>query len=149
MPASSGLSPERAKQLKDEDWSHAEIAQEYHLTASGVSQILRKGGYTRSTRFSHKGAIPWTVTKEHHQDKVAKYLRYLSTDAQGGRLSESDAVHDDYVNTALNWAHGLLDKGQDIFYDREEGWIIDDAVTDNWHLKRVVQRVITANVKKL
>ena len=148
MPTSSGLSPERAKELKDQGWSHVRIAELYGITVSGVQQILRAGGYTKP-QLSHKAAIPWTVAKIHQQDTTARYLRYLSTLSQGGRLRKYDKPHQDIANTVINWANSLLDNNLDIDYDETEGFSEVVADPKDWHIAKLMQRVITAQTRKL
>lgn len=147
MPA-SGLTPERAKQLKDQGWSHAKIAEEYDVTVSTVASQLRAGGYTRP-QLSHKSAIPWTVARKHQQHRVMRYLRELSTLSQGHQRGGNEVWARDAAHTAIRWANSVLDRGRDISYDEFRGPIEIKADPDNWHLKKLMQRVITAQTKKL
>lgn len=79
--------------IKDLRLTYAEIAKRCDLTVSGVNQIvrrLRRSGQLPPVEIvRHKDAVPWTVAREHNKSKAARYLRDLSSLAQGKEMALS------------------------------------------------------------
>jgi hypothetical protein len=153
------MQPEEIRRHKEAGWTHQEIADHYGVTVSGVQQVLQVIGYIRP-QASHKEAIPWKLTKEHKNGKVANYLRHLSLLAQNKRIHKGDRIHLWKANTAINWAIKLIDAGLDIDYDRdsgpsevsESGGFFTKPVSANKedrHLEKLMQRVRVAQTCKI
>ncbi|MEU9871118.1 hypothetical protein AB0C87_25135 [Actinomadura sp. NPDC048021] len=139
--------------LIDAGESYETIGQMYGLSASGVFQAAKDFGLTRP-QLSHKWALPWTLAAEHKASKVAKYLRDLSSLAQGKEIRETNKV------TAIRWAEGLVSKDLDIDYRRDEpsneespvgGFYSKPAskVPGKWHLKSVLDKAKRGVVQNL
>ncbi|WP_433332554.1 hypothetical protein [Spirillospora sp. CA-294931] len=132
--------------------THAEIAAAMGLTESGVQQAVRRYGLSKP-RISHKWAVPWVVEKGPHSNgRVKKYLRDLSSLAQGKEIGRDNAA------TALRWAQELVEQELDIDYDRDTppnevsnvgGFYSKPAVKNNWHLLMVLNRAKAGLTKKL
>ncbi|WP_157430019.1 hypothetical protein [Actinomadura oligospora] len=131
--------------------TYAEIAAKTGLSASGVSQAARRYGLTRK-QMSHKAAIPWQVEREHRSKKVHKYLRDLSTMAQGGKVDPDSAA------TAFRWAERLIERELDIDYDKDEppndesvvgGFFVKPADAADWRLRKVLDRAKRGRTRKL
>lgn len=137
--------------------THAEIAAQTGLTPSGVAQAVMKYGLARP-RISHKWAIPWRVAKgPHYNGKIVKYLRDLSSIAQGKEIAQTNKV------TAVRWAERLVNSGLDIDYDPEKppnaeskagGFYTKPAPKkleqpEDWHLKYVLDRAKAGITQKL
>lgn len=157
MPNARKLSPDEFIRLRNENWTYAQIAGEYGLTVSGVQQMAQSLGLVRQ-QSSHKAAIPWKLRKEHKNTTVANTLRHLSHLSMGNRLHESERLHKWWANSAINKANEILDQGKDIDYDenkgpndfsKQGGFYLKEADPDNWHLKKLMQRVISAQTRKL
>lgn len=142
------LTPERAAELKRKGWTHKQIAEEYDLAIVSVQHILARGGYVRP-QLSHKKALPWKVSKAHQQKKEARYLRFLSSLSQGKKLYAADHEHRYAADTAISWANKILDDNKDIDYNTDRGFYLKNANPEDWHLKKLMQRVINAQVRKL
>lgn len=137
--------------IRDRRMTYAEIAAETGLTVSGVQQAARKYGLSKKT-ISHKWALPWRVGDEHHKTKVAKYLRDLSSVAQGKEISSENR------NTAIAWARSLVERDLDIDYDREKppneenvagGFFTKPADPENWHVRMVLERALRGTYRRL
>jgi hypothetical protein len=129
--------------------SRRQIAEETGLTVGGVAQAIRRYGLARP-QANHKWAVPWEVEEGHNQSKVAKYLRDLSSLAQGKEISEYNA------RRAIKWAKELVEKGLDIDYDRNQppndenvsgGFYSRKADRDNWHVQTVLTRALNGPMR--
>lgn len=157
MANNSRMSPQQAISLKERGMTHAEIAELAGLTVSGVQQMLSRAGYTKRYD-SHKSAVPWTVAKKHAAATVYTYLRNLDILAKGKKIRESENEHKYQANTAISWANELLDSHKDVDYKEDKppsdfstvgGFFTKEADEENWHLRNLMQRVITAQTRKL
>mgnify|MGYP001425794191 CR=1 FL=1 len=131
------------RMIQVEKMTYQEIADAVGLTVSGVQQAARRYNLLQITnRLSHRWAKPWRVTKEHNDSRVTKYLRDLSSAAQGRKLDEYN------LNTALTWARDLVERGLDVDYDRnmgpneasiQGGYFYRPANKGHWHIKHVLE----------
>jgi hypothetical protein len=157
MPEPHELTPDVLKRLKDAKWTYERIGKEYGLTGSGVQQRARSLGLIRP-QSSHKDAIPWTLAAAHKNSGPAKTLRHLSLLAQKKPLHATEQLHQWWSNEAINKANEIIDAGLDVDYDKEKppndfspkgGFYLRKADPKNWHIKKLMQRVISAQTRKL
>lgn len=157
MARHHAMDPQEMIRRKRAGETHAQIAKAAGLTVSGVQQALQSAGYTKPYT-SHREALPWKVKKEHAAVIVAKNLRVLSHLAQGNRLHKVETQHQWLANTAINWANEILDANQDVDYDPDAppsefsskgGFFLKEADPENWHLKRLMQRVIATQTRRI
>ncbi|QFG25458.1 hypothetical protein [Actinomadura sp. WMMB 499] len=140
-------------ELIDAGESYETIGQMYGLSASGVYQAAKDFGLTRP-QLSHKWALPWTLAPEHKAGKIAKYLRDLSSLAQGKQIRDTHKV------TAIRWAEQLVAQNLDVAYRRDEPPNDESAVggfytvpasrvDGKWHLKHVLDKAKRGVVQNL
>lgn len=142
--------------LKGEIETYQEIADHFGASVSTINNLMRELGLTRRS-LRHKDFIPWTVAKEHQLTPPTEKLRALSTAAQGKKLSPSPIRHQERLNSAINWADEILEKGMDVDYDENHGpseispkggFFLRPADPDNWFLQKRMAWVRSALMRQ-
>lgn len=97
--------------MREGGMSYLAIANRYGVTCSAVSQALRKAGATRP-RARHN--IPWTVAREHDQERPVRMLRLYAQRERG------DAITAKKNRLLDNWLREI--DGKVVCYNRTEGF---------------------------
>lgn len=145
------ISDAQLARLIDEGRTYKEIADMYGLTPSWIYRQARQAGLVsrRQDRLSHKRALPWQVRRQHSAGRIARYLRVLSSTAQGKETSEYDQ------RVALRWAKEMIRQGLDVDYDESRAPSEFSSVggfyskprpprAEEWHILQVYKAAIRA-----
>lgn len=147
------IEPDELKRRIEAGETYESIGLDYGLAAISVFQAARDYGLTKP-QLDHKWALPWVLAPEHKASKVAKYLRDLSSIAQGKKIREGNKA------TAIRWAERLVERGLDIDYSRDTppnpespkgGFYTKPAskAPGQWHVKVVLEKAKRGAVRDL